>query len=142
MARTKDTTPLDQRVCKRGHVGKYVERSTAIACTECELEKRRAIQQAVRAITPPKQAIPLNERVCRRGHVGKYVERANSSPACGECMKIAVAKYKVKADAVKTLLKYRVEATAVSSLLYSKAPLEQGACTCGCDQHGNQRRES
>jgi hypothetical protein len=114
----KITVPLDQRVCKRGHVGKYVVRSTATACTECELQKRKAIQDAVRALTPPKQVVPLSERVCTRGHVGKYVERPNTTPACTDCMKIAIAKYKAKADAVK-------------AILYPKVPLNERACKYG-----------
>jgi hypothetical protein len=118
---TKITVPLDQRVCKRGHVGKYVVRSTATACTQCELEKRKAIQDAVRALTPPKHEIPLNERVCKYGHVGKYIARPKRGTVCKECMKIATAKYKVKADAVK-------------AILYPKPPrlpLDQRPCTYG-----------
>lgn len=123
MARTKNTTPLDQRVCKRGHVGKYIARANSNpACTECEWLKRKAIQDAVRALTPSKREIPLNERVCKRGHVGKYVERANSVPACTDCLKIAVAKYKVKADAVRVILYGTLP----------KAPAKACGCACGC----------
>jgi hypothetical protein len=118
----KITVPLDQRVCKRGHVGKYVARAnTSDYCTECELEKRRAIQEAVRALTPPKHEIPLNERVCKYGHVGKYIARPKWGTVCKECMKIATAKYKVKADAVR-------------AILYPKAPpvpLNERACKYG-----------
>jgi hypothetical protein len=81
----KITVPLDQRVCKRGHVGKYVARAnTSDYCTECELEKRRAIQEAVRALTPPKHEIPLNERVCKYGHVGYYVDYSGNL-SCSAC---------------------------------------------------------
>ena len=68
-----------------------------------------------------KITIPLNERVCKRGHVGKYVARPKGGTICSECMKIAVAKYKVKADAVRAIL-YPTP---------PKLPLDQRACTYG-----------
>ena len=120
--RTKNSTPLSERVCKRGHVGKYVARPNMSSyCTQCELEKRRAIQDAVRSLTPPKPVIPLNERVCKRGHVGKYVDRPNTTPACDDCMKIAIAKHKAKVDAVRAIL-YPQSAPG---------PLSERACTYG-----------
>lgn len=38
----------------------------------------------------------LETRVCVRGHAGNWIIRKNSSPACRECLKIAVAKHRGK----------------------------------------------
>jgi hypothetical protein len=95
MPKKNSEVPLNERVCKRGHVGQYVARPEMSSyCNECELQRRSVIQQAVRELTPPKPKVPLEERVCKRGHVGQYRNRTGSTPACFECLKIAFAQYK------------------------------------------------
>lgn len=90
MARTKSKVPLDQRVCKRGHVGHYRKRGTAtVACYACS--KIAIANFRERGVAQPR--VPHSERVCKRGHVGLYKRYDTGYSSCTECAKIATKEY-------------------------------------------------
>jgi hypothetical protein len=89
-----NTTPLNERVCKRGHVGQYRHRGgQKPACYECS--KIASAKFATR-VGPAHKRVPLEERICGNGHVGKY--RMTSGRArCSECSRIAYEAWQARA---------------------------------------------
>jgi len=96
MARKSNTTPLNERVCIRGHVGQYRKRgATTIACYECS---KIAIAKFKERGGSTYRPVPLEERVCNQGHVGQYQLSPTGKARCTECSKIA---YKAHRDRVR-----------------------------------------
>ena len=88
--RKPNTTPLEDRVCKRGHVGQYRKRGAkTVACYECS--KIAIANFRERGVAQPR--VPLEDRVCKRGHVGKYKMYSTGYSGCTECAKIATKEY-------------------------------------------------
>jgi hypothetical protein len=86
----KITVPLDQRVCKRGHVGQYRKRANATVCYECQKLAQAKFQASGKTSS---KRLPLEERVCKYGHAGSYARSSQGTPFCRECGKDAIAKY-------------------------------------------------
>jgi bacterioferritin-associated ferredoxin len=85
--RKPNITPLEERVCTRGHVGQYRQRGGAIVCHECS---KIAVAQFRERGGATYRPMPLKERVCRHGHVGQYVSNKHGSGArCVECLRVA-----------------------------------------------------
>jgi len=79
----KITTPLDQRVCKRGHVGQYRKRGArTLACYECQ---KLAIAKFKVSGKIGRTRLPLEKRVCKQGHVGQYSRAKDGSAFCKPC---------------------------------------------------------
>ena len=93
--RKPNTTPLNERVCIRGHVGQYRERGGVIVCHECS---KIAVSRFRDRGGVPHSPVALEERVCKQGHVGKYVKNDRGHTRCTECSKLA---YKAHRDRVR-----------------------------------------
>lgn len=86
-----NTTPLNERVCKRGHVGQYRLRAdSSVACYECSKIALVKFKERGGASYP---VGPLEERVCSRGHVGQYQLNSKGHARCTECQRIAMRAY-------------------------------------------------
>lgn len=84
--RKLNTTPLNERVCIRGHVGQYRKRGSVEACHECS---KIAVARFRERAGVPHSPVPLEERVCKQGHVGQYRTNSNGHTRCVECSKLA-----------------------------------------------------
>lgn len=93
MPRTKATTPLEERVCFRGHVGQYRMRSNAAVCHECS---KIAVARFRERGGVPLPVVPLEERVCKQGHVGKYKTTPRGHTRCTECASLAVKAFNAR----------------------------------------------
>jgi len=88
--RKPNTTPINERVCLRGHVGQYRKRGDTIACHECS---KIAVARFKARGGTTYRPMPLEHRVCRHGHVGKYVLSPRGYARCTECSKLATKAY-------------------------------------------------
>ena len=124
-----NTTPLNERVCKRGHVGQYRHRGgQKPACYECS---KIASAKFIARVGPAHKLAPLEERICSNGHVGKY--RMTSGRArCSECSRLAYEAWQARARdttqqerALAKLLKRREYLTSELAELALRIALEE-----------------
>jgi hypothetical protein len=88
-----NTTPLNERVCKRGHVGQYRHRGAQQpACFECS--KIASAKFATR-VGPDYKNVPLEERICSSGHAGQY-RMVSGRARCSECSRVAYKTWQAK----------------------------------------------